>query len=314
MRTPLPAWACAALAACSSASPADSGPVDDNDTAAPPDDTCPRFVSPAPRSCTLELTVDRDGDGMRPDREVHTYDAAGRLVGVLHQSATDWEGWSRCETVRRADGAPLQEWCIGSTRYLYTTTYDAATGFPVGRAYDGAWDGTVDRVWAYTTDAAGRVVAEGLDQDLDGVADSLVARDFGADGALLAERWDYQADGRVDYARALTWEGGLLRAEAVDGDGDGSTDDTVTRTYDPAGNPLTVVEDEGADGAPEATTTWAYGEDCTPRSAETVDDAGRQSVQRFRWTPEGRPLRQEDDLNDDGLPEQFQEWAWSCPG
>ena len=314
MRTLLALAATALLIACSSPSPADSGPPPTDDTAAPEPAACPLFRSPAPRSCTLTLTVDRDGDGMRPDTEVHTYDPAGRLVGVLRQSATDWEGWARCGTVRREDGAPREEWCVGSTRYLYTTTYDAGTGFPTGRSYDGAWDGTVDRVWAYTTDGAGRIIAEGLDQDLDGAADSTVEREFGADGALLAERWDYQADGQPDYARTLRWADGRLVTEEVDADGDGDVDDTTTRTYDPAGNPLTVIEDEGTDGRPEATTTWAYGAACTPTAAETVDEAGRQSVVRYRWTEDGRPLRQEDDLNDDGLPEQFQAWAWSCPG
>lgn len=296
------------LGACSTESKSgDSSPAESE-----PGDTAAPSCAPPEWSlsgCLVRTFDDHDADGRFPEVGTKLYDGEGRLVSWDERSPVEWDGYFACW--RSYDGALLvEEVCVGQPSYRYTWTY--AGDRVESRSYDAGDDGVIDKVWTYTTDEQGRVLAEDIDEDLDGEPDARVEYTYDADGNRSTESWDYDLDGTIDFTSQSTFEDGRRVLEERDTDGNGTVDATKVWSFDEWGQPLEAAEDDNNDGSPELTTTWSY-EGCEPVNTITIDASGRRSVVELTVDALRRTVRELHDFDSDGVADQDVRTSYECP-
>ena len=286
------------------------------DTGLPVTGDPPACITEAPRhfpGCLIIEREDPEADG-RHFTEVRTsYDGLGRVVSTDRRAARDYDDWSVCGYEWLGDGVtPLSEWCVGRSTFVYSWEHDE-NGYPSRKLYDAGIDGTVDRIWLYETDTAGRITWAGQDQDLDGSVDSSTTYQFDSNGNLTAEVWDYNEDGGVDYRRTFTYDdAGNLLTEETDSDGDGVLDSITTWARDQFGNPLEMVEDDGADGTTDVTRTWTW-QACKATQIEDRDRDGNRVRTSLTYDTAHRLSSTATDLDGTAGAEATTSWEYICP-
>lgn len=140
-------------------------------------------------------------------------------------------------------------------------------------------DGVLDWLWHYQYDEVGAVDA--------------IDSDAGADGSL---------DARVDYV----YLAGLLDQRLWDDGRDGILNSIDSYTYDAEDQLIEMVMDGGADGLPDAITTWAWS-DGLERTESVDEDADGAPELRIAWSYQDRlKVLGEYDLGLDGVVDDTQ--------
>ncbi|MBO84578.1 MAG: hypothetical protein CL927_04415 [Deltaproteobacteria bacterium] len=205
----------------------------------------------------------------------------------------------------------LSEQCSGVSIYRYEYVY-SADGFLESSSYDAASDGVLDKIWTYSTDAAGNVLEAAIDDDADGVIDAVQTFAWDADGNQVEETWDYTYDGVVNFRREYIWTEGLLVQELEDSDGDGTNDVEIVYEYDELNRILRVERFEAGSTTAAETSTWTY-VGCALDTKVTFD-AGGNRVTRSYWTDDlGRVVYEQEDFDTDGTPDRIWATEWICP-
>lgn len=293
----------------------DPGGSDSGDTDTPADQGCPQVEAPTWPDCVVAVRAYPVVGGTHYDAHRTTYDGDANPVAY---SFVGWEDpaedWLDCTWTWAGPSQVAQEQCTGRATYTYTWHYE--DGVLVGKDYDQASDGELDRSWTYQTDAAGHVVHEDLDEDLDGETDATV--DHIWDGDQLQEsRWDYQADGADDYS--ITWlynPTGAVLEQVIDSDGNGTPDEVQSWVYDAVDNPLSSELDLGADGAWDEQQEWRYDtERCRLDRVDTLEYSGARQGLRY-WYDEntGELHKLLWDHNGDDETDAVDRYSYECSG
>ncbi|WP_306140799.1 DUF4214 domain-containing protein [Roseibium sp. MMSF_3412] len=173
----------------------------------------------------------------------------------------------------------------GTDNRVNTLQLGASGGSTETESFYGA-DGTLLRDYGTTVSADGRNVTSTLDRDGDGVDDLHIVTEIDLSRTETVTYTDKAADGSAEaIITQTTSANGMGQTYAFDIDGDGTTDTTrvTTRSYDTAGNEISIFEERGADGRLEfssTTTTSANG----LHSTTVVDSDGNGEVDNTEIT------------------------------
>ena len=300
-------------AACGNSEPGKSPSTGTGDSAGTSDTAPDVCVPPAPfdpAGCLEVAEFDPEAKGRWPNIERRQFDASGNELSRDTRGGEEPNTERICRT-EWDGGNILSEQCAGVSIYRYDYFY-SSDGLLESSTYDVGSDGVVDKVWTYSTDAAGNVVEVQVDNDADGVADAMQTFAWDGEGNLLEETWDYTYDGTVDFRRSSVWEDGRLIQQLEDSDGDGTIDvDTVT-TYDDLGRISRVERFEGGSSTAAETSTWSY-VDCALDSKVTFDAGGNRITSTYWVDDLGRVVFEQEDFNGDGAADRVWATEWICP-
>lgn len=244
-------------------------------------------------------------------RMTYAYDESGRLVlEVTTRSHGGGEPYEESRVVTEYDGdgqlvRRIVEKLGGEDRQV--ETYG-----PDGRLLvtESSMGGTVESRTTFEYDEAGRQRRSFSTYAHGGTYETR----WDTSGSKTAETADWEGDGRPDVAIAWTWAA-AGRLAAWEWAADGVPFARRTFALDDAGRPVTEELDIGADGPIDVRVTRRYGEDGTE---ERTLDRDADGLPESRWTTvrdnDGRPLRTEVDLDDDGTVDFWREETWDAAG
>ncbi|MCB9665723.1 MAG: hypothetical protein H6732_16565 [Alphaproteobacteria bacterium] len=227
-------------------------------------------------------------DGVVSELRSYTLADGLQLAERLTHDPTDPERIVKVERDGDRDGTYTSAWDSVET-YTFTAAgqpdVDRTDGFG-GDGPDGEWDfqtvrtylrdtllqqqtrtrrdGTVLDRQTWTWDAADHQTSQEDDLDGDGTITDGWTQTFDADGHDLV--YVEIHGGLPTYRSEEVYEGDFVVRRDVDDDADGVLDGRTTWARDAGGRELEVVQDAGADGTPDAITTYTYS--CPPPPPE----------------------------------------------